>query len=543
MNESNHFKSKSDLQNLIKQLDIKKSLHVSESLSYKDLFKLLIGLLNEHEIKMIEQALLTNLPFIFIERPILQKLIHLHDTDYFIPLGKNRYFISPYFLNDYNHFILNHKFHKIPDLNNNIYKNIGYYALAESHCRKYEAVTLSDCLNQHFSNKELFFITKILKIEITNPISRKENCQLIAQEVLKDFYILEKLFEMIPSIKILFSLMVLEDRNSYLGATEENQSLATFMIFKNTMYEIMYLPKDVFLHLKNYFNSKNMNPVTILESTLHNYSAKFMSVEEETKLLKALIRNELNESDEDKLIEALNNDHLYNDLFNSENESEDHKFQFYDALLQLYGFVPLKIVKLLHDKYFDNPKSILEIKKEIKLFFKDIEDESLAEGYFVKPILQDAYSMLSEIYHNIPYYLPETLNELIDFNSKSSYINQFEIQDSINFFKRHIQIPSELEKNPTPLIKLLIIEELIIPCIKTLPFENDIQDTVKDWKTQGLFKKASLQNLNKHALNLYRNLRLWTLRGHTISEYERFRQTHSNPDKTTKIIEIDSFKK
>ncbi|UTB80894.1 hypothetical protein A2I65_08350 [Staphylococcus carnosus] len=97
---------------------------------------------------------------------------------------------------------------------------------------------------------------------------------------MKDFYILEKLFEMIPSIKILFSLMVLEDRNSYLGATEENQSLATFMIFKNTMYEIMYLPKDVFLHLKNYFNSKNMNPVTILESTLHNYSAKFMSVEE-----------------------------------------------------------------------------------------------------------------------------------------------------------------------------------------------------------------------------------------------------------------------
>ena len=79
----------------------------SESLSYKDLFKLLIGLLNEHEIKMIEQALLTNLPFIFIERPIFQKLIHLHDTDYFIPLGKNRYFISPYFLNDYNHFILN----------------------------------------------------------------------------------------------------------------------------------------------------------------------------------------------------------------------------------------------------------------------------------------------------------------------------------------------------------------------------------------------------------------------------------------------------
>ncbi|AMY04960.1 hypothetical protein CD149_11010 [Staphylococcus condimenti] len=543
MNKSNHFKSKSDLLNLIKQLDHKKSLHISENLSFKELFQQFIGLLNEHEKRIIEQTLLTNLPFVLIERPLFQQLTHLHETDYFIPLGKNRYFISPYFLNNYNHFILNDKFQRIPDLNNNIYKNIGYYALAETHRRKYETVTLADCLNHNFSDKELFFITKILKIETSKQISRKENCRLIAHEFLKDFYILEKLFEMIPSIKILFCLMVLEDRNSYLGATEENQSLATFMIFKNSMYEILYLPKDAFLHLKNYFNSKSINPATILESSIHNYSAEFMSAEEETKLLKALICDELRESDEDKLIEALCNDHLYYDLFNCKDDSEDQKFQFYDALLQLYGFVPLKIVKLLHNKYFDETKSIFEIKKEIKFFFKDIEYETLDEGYFVKPILQDAYSMLSEIYHDVPYYLPESLNELIVYNSKSSYINQLEIQDSINFLKKHLHIPHELEKNPTPLIKLLIIEELIIPCIKTLPFENDIQDTIKDWKIQGLFKNTSLQNLNKHALNLYRNLRLWTLRGHTISEYEHMRQTNPNPEKPTKIIEIDSFKK
>ncbi|RZI01003.1 hypothetical protein, partial [Staphylococcus condimenti] len=89
MNKSNHFKSKSDLLNLIKQLDHKKSLHISENLSFKELFQQFIGLLNEHEKRIIEQTLLTNLPFVLIERPLFQQLTHLHETDYFIPLGKN----------------------------------------------------------------------------------------------------------------------------------------------------------------------------------------------------------------------------------------------------------------------------------------------------------------------------------------------------------------------------------------------------------------------------------------------------------------------
>lgn len=544
MNKSNTTKEeKSNLLNLLMQLDTQKTLQISDKLSYKQLFILLIKLLNEREKKTIEQAIATNSPFILIDRAKYEQLTHLKVTDYFIPLGKNRYFISPHFLNDYNLFILNHTFSSIPCLNNNIYKNIRYYALAENHRRNYESLNLIDCLNHHFTNKELSFICMILKLEIPTQISRKEQCQLIAHEVLKDFYIIDKLFDIIPSIRILFSLMVLEDRNSYLGATEENRSLATFMIFKNVKYEIMYLPYDVFLHLKKYFASKNIDSVNVLESSLQNYSAKFMSHEEENKLINKLIHNELNAEDEEKLLEALCNDHLYDNLFKNEDGVEDQKFQFYDALLQLYGFVPLKIVKILHDKFFEYLKSIQEIRREIKFLFKEIDEETLTEGYFVKPILQDAYLMLSNIYHDIPYYMPESLYELINYNSKSSHINQYEIQDSISFFKRHIHIPQDLEKNPTPLIKLLVIEELIIPSIKTLPFENDIKDTIKDWKTQGLFKNVSLQNLNKHALNLYRNLRLWTLRGHTISEYEIMRQNNSNNIHSTKIINIDYFKK
>ena len=218
-----------------------------------------------------------------------------------------------------------------------------------------------------------------------------------------------------------------------------------------------------------------------------------MSEDNEEELLCSLIDNQLNEQDEKILIEALCNDYLYEDLFSSMNEMENEKFQFYESLLQLYGFLPLKIVKIIHDKYFDQPKNIFEIKREINFFYKDI-GFSLTEGYFVKPILEDAYSMLSNIYHDIPYYIPETLNELIYHNSKSSYINLYEIQDSITFFKRHIHIPEEFEKNPKPLIKLLVIEELIIPSIKTLPFESDIKDTVEDWKAQGLFKKHQLRN-------------------------------------------------
>lgn len=543
--EQTHFNTQHYLLNFINQITQGYRSPLSSDSTYKELFAKLYELLNTEEKIVIENVLITGIPFVHINRQTFNQLTVLNQSDFLIPIGKNRYFVSPPFVNDYNQLILNQEYSFLRDVSTNIYKNIGHYALAETHRREYENLTLTECLNQNFDSKELSFICMLHKINLSNHINIAEQCQLIANEVLKDFYMLEKLFELIPSIRILFSLMILEDRNSYLGATEENRSLATFMLFKNSTYEILYLPIDVFNHLKAFFKEKNINPSEILKNSVLNFSSTLMSADKEEELLYSLIDNQLNEDDEKILIEALCNDYLYEDLFSSMNEMENEKFQFYEALLQLYGFLPLNTVKTIHDKYFDRPKNIFEIKREINFFYKDIGD-SLTEGYFVKPILEDAYAMLSNIYHDIPYYIPDTLDELICNNSQSSYINQFEIQDSITFFKRHIHIPEEFEKNPKPLIKLLIIEELIIPSIKTLPFESDIKDTVEDWKTQGLFKKASVEKLQKHALNLYRHLRLWTLRGHTISEYYQLRRSirkkSSQKDKI-KVIDIENLKK
>ncbi|WP_142402597.1 hypothetical protein, partial [Staphylococcus simulans] len=72
--------------------------------SYQTLMNHFANLLNASEKALLESVLSSTLTIITLSRTEFHQLSHLKTTHYIIPIGKNRYYLSPEFLNDYNQY-------------------------------------------------------------------------------------------------------------------------------------------------------------------------------------------------------------------------------------------------------------------------------------------------------------------------------------------------------------------------------------------------------------------------------------------------------
>lgn len=504
---------------------------ITKEISHHDIFLLFSKLLNNEEIAIINHALLTLNPFLLMNQTSYDALNLLKHSRYLKPFGKNRYFISPDFLSYYQKIVENDE-STFPLLFMVHHEKIDFISHAEQYRRIYENSTFSHCLHLNYTDEELDFICNVINIPDHKTMKNLHKCDAISKKFLSDFTLIDELFKYIPQIRVLLSFMVLEDRNSYLGAELPENTISAFMLFCNSDYEIVYLPFDVFNHVKNYFEEKKLDPNKILKKHIQNFCSKKATLQEEEQAIEDFVFYSLNDEQIQNLLYALSNDRIYADTLND--YALDLKLDFFTAIVYLYGVISLENVLTLFNQFFNEKHTLEDLKNDLNVYDDDasfiVQDDLL-----ILKFISQGYQLFNEIYLEIPYYQPQSLNELLSMFEASKMFIEKEAQPSVEFLRQNIHASETKDRISSALLDITLVEELLLPSIRMLPSLNDLNEIIKEWRIHGLFKGVSNKELLKHITNIYQHTRLWTLRGHTFREYLQCHH-HKHPD----FMEIDN---
>lgn len=497
--------------------------------SYQTLMNHFANLLNASEKALLESVLSSTLTIITLSRTEFHQLSHLKTTHYIIPIGKNRYYLSPEFLNDYNQYCLNQKYPPLTIFEDWIHKKLINLASIEEKRRLYETMDFETCLSDRYSTQNLDFICVMANIKNYEELTDAEKCTFIAEKVTRDYGLFEKLIQIVPPLRILFAYMVYEDRNSFVGAELPGENIAVFILFSDIELNMLYLPCDLFEHLKRYFSLRGLHPEEILKQSIEDFTDQELDVEFQQSLLKALCHNKLSISQVKMLLPALMHDKIHDNIFDDLYTETDIKF--FESLVNLYGFIPIKIVVKLYNVYFEEHETSESIKDLINSKYKS-QIFTISDNYLTHVTLKEAYQTLNALYETVPYYLPSTYMELFKAATSEDWVKNKKFEDSLLFLRSNINLQGESFDIPVYMVEIAIFEDVILPNIKMVPKEDDLKDAVQMWKAQGLYNNVKTRHLLKHVKIVYSMVRLWAYRGHNQREYNEIihqYHTHQQP--------------
>ncbi|RIN54299.1 hypothetical protein [Staphylococcus simulans] len=501
----------------------------SNSISYQTLMNHFDHLLNASEKALLESVLNSTLTIITLSRTDYYQLTLLKATHYIIAIAKDRYYLSPEFLNDYNHCCLNEKYSSLPLLEDWVHTKIETLASIEEKRRSYETMDFETCLADRYSTKNLDFICVMANIKNYDKLTDSEKCTLITKKVMKDYGLFEKLIQIVPPLRILFAYMVYEDRNSFVGAELPGENIAVFILFSDIELSMIYLPCDLFEHLKCYFSLRGLQPEEILKQSIEDFTDQALDEDLQQALLKDLCHNRLSVGEAKKVLPALMHNKIQANILTDLNT--ETKIKFFEALVNLYGFIPIKIVVKLYNSYFEAHETSASIKDKISTDYKS-HMVAISDNYLTHTTLKEAYQTLNALYETVPYYLPSTLMTLFKAATSEDWIENKNFEDSLLFLRSSINLQGESFDIPIYMVEIAIFEDVILPNIKMVPKEDDLKDAVQMWKAQGLYNNVKTKHVLKHVKIVYSKVRLWAYRGHNQREYNEIihqYHTHQKP--------------
>lgn len=186
---------------------------------------------------------------------------YLMTTNYLMSLEKDSYYIDVNFLNKYNQYVLGGKYRPLTPLDDEEMEMLIDMHFTEEAREEYEHLYLRDYLS-NFYVKDLKEICRIFKIKGFSKGNEDYIINLIEYKLMEDPF---ELFERLsPDALGLIAYFMIENRNTIPYDEMGELDLEVFIIGKDELSHILYMPVDVFEFLQEYFAFKGIDPLDLV---------------------------------------------------------------------------------------------------------------------------------------------------------------------------------------------------------------------------------------------------------------------------------------
>lgn len=186
---------------------------------------------------------------------------YLMTTNYLMSLEKDSYYIDVNFLNKYNQYVLGGKYRPLTPLDDEEMEMLIDMHFTEEAREEYEHLYLRDYLS-NFYVKDLKEICRIFKIKGFSKGNEDYIINLIEDKLMEDPF---ELFERLsPDALGLIAYFMIENRNTIPYDEMGELDLEVFIIGKDELSHILYMPVDVFEFLQEYFVFKGIDPLDLV---------------------------------------------------------------------------------------------------------------------------------------------------------------------------------------------------------------------------------------------------------------------------------------
>ncbi|CAL29123.1 hypothetical protein [Staphylococcus carnosus] len=186
---------------------------------------------------------------------------YLMTTNYLMSLEKDSYYIDVNFLNKYNQYVLGGKYRPLTPLDDEEMEMLIDMHFTEEAREEYEHLYLRDYLS-NFYVKDLKEICRIFKIKGFSKGNEDYIINLIEDKLMEDPF---ELFERLsPDALGLIAYFMIENRNTIPYDEMGELDLEVFIIGKDELSHILYMPVDVFEFLQEYFAFKGIDPLDLV---------------------------------------------------------------------------------------------------------------------------------------------------------------------------------------------------------------------------------------------------------------------------------------
>ncbi|KOR13200.1 hypothetical protein AMC75_08205 [Staphylococcus carnosus] len=186
---------------------------------------------------------------------------YLMTTNYLMSLEKDSYYIDVNFLNKYNQYVLGGKYRPLTPLDDEEMEMLIDMHFTEEAREEYEHLYLRDYLS-NFYVKDLKEICRIFKIKGFSKGNEDYIINLIEDKLMEDPF---ELFERLSLDALgLIAYFMIENRNTIPYDEMGELDLEVFIIGKDELSHILYMPVDVFEFLQEYFAFKGIDPLDLV---------------------------------------------------------------------------------------------------------------------------------------------------------------------------------------------------------------------------------------------------------------------------------------
>lgn len=186
---------------------------------------------------------------------------YLMTTNYLMSLEKDSYYIDVDFLNKYNRYVLGGKYRPLTPLDDEEMEMLIDMHFTEEARYEYEHLYLRDYL-YNFYVKDLKEICRIFKIKGFSKGNEDYIVNLIEDKFMEDPF---ELFDRLsPDALGLIAYFIIENRNTIPYDEMGELDLEVFIIGKDELSHILYMPVDVFEFLQEYFAFKGIDPLDLV---------------------------------------------------------------------------------------------------------------------------------------------------------------------------------------------------------------------------------------------------------------------------------------
>ncbi|GEP85719.1 Uncharacterised protein [Staphylococcus piscifermentans] len=431
-----------------------------------------------------------------------KNLKYLSMTNYLLPIEKEVYYVDNEFLNNYNHYVLKDKYPELPAVSLEVKNTVSGDYLIEKERREEDNITFKDFLDFHYSVDELKNICRTHKIKGFSKGPKSHIIQLIEADFRAnpDNY----LSGYPKSAYALLAYLIIEDRNSISFLRAHGLNLAFFIAAESFRGLTYYIPADTLGIVKSFFQEHQMDPSDYIKSEDKEFYEGLPALEEEDFDWEADIdwEKELKDVDPELTEQAQS---ILEYLENM--TPEGHVLTY---LADIYGIVSYTFAAKMLNHLLEENNSEAEVKAIAKDTF---EDSELKEQVYINPALVDVYPDIEEYYEDTPYYEPESLEDLTEYDDKHLHGQDPNTQDAIKFFRKLIKDNDED-------FQLMSIDLLILSPLKSLITFEDADQILQELKNADSVRKFNELEAKRQLKKIYNHIRLWKYRGHTKAEFD-----------------------
>lgn len=207
-----------------------------------------------------------------------------------------------------------------------------------------------------------------------------------------------------------------------------------------------------------------------------------------------------------------------------------------DAVLYLYGVIPIQKFAEIYNIYENTNLTENELEEKIRVLIQDGEPYAVREGYFMYEDLEehDSYRVLLKDQGDCEYYLPKDREEFLGYG-------KYECQqpdENVQFFMDYLQHAIHME-----LPHALMVYYQVQDAIRDNAEDLELIQIMDDWGCE-----ITSQSKMKKIMDLLRRLggciRKWEYRGHTPNELKKTQmKNRQKSGGNGKIIPFASAKK